>query len=111
MPESKKNPGEWKYYDVNLDAVREQLTQNVHLAGGLGKDEFAERQEYLDVLTTYLARRSRIPEAGEYEPTKPEKHLPDIDFDKMQSRSKFYEDDLEEADIEGDILILDPRQP
>jgi len=52
-----------------------------------------------------------VPEAGEYEPTKPEKHLPDIDFDKYQSRSKFYEDDLDELDQEGDVLILDPRFP
>ncbi len=26
MPDSVSNPGRWKYYDVDLDAVREQLT-------------------------------------------------------------------------------------
>ena len=50
------------------------------------------------MLTTYLARRSKVPEAGEYEPTKPEKHMPDVDFDKMISRTKFYEDDQDELD-------------
>lgn len=28
MPDSVANPGRWRYYDVDLDAVREQLTQD-----------------------------------------------------------------------------------
>lgn len=109
IPDSVKNPGEWRYYDVDLDAVREKLANNVFLAGGLQKDEFAERQDYLDVLSTYLERRYRKPEAGEYDPKLPEKHLPDIDFDKMQSRAQYYDQDEDEVDKEGDVLILDPR--
>ena len=42
----------------------------------------------------------------------PEKHIPEIAFDKMQSREQFYDEDLmDDQDREGDVLILDPRRP
>ena len=41
MPDSVANPGRWRYYDVDLDAVREQLTQDYLFAGGMNKKEFA----------------------------------------------------------------------
>ena len=38
-------------------------------------------------------------------------HLPDIDFDKMQSRAQYYDEDFEDdRDKEGDVLYLDPKQ-
>lgn len=34
MPDSVANPGRWVFYDVDLDAVREQIvTGNVYMAG------------------------------------------------------------------------------
>ena len=63
----------------------------------------------LNALKEYLSRKVKAPEVGQYDVKLPEKHLPDIDFDKMISRTKYFDED-EEADIEGDCLILDPRQ-
>lgn len=34
-----------------------------------------------------------------------------VDFDKMQSREAWLDEDLDDKDIEGDVLILDPTQP
>ena len=48
------------------------------------KEEFAERENFLEVLRTYLDRRNnKKPEAGQYDAKRPEKHIADIDFDKM----------------------------
>jgi hypothetical protein len=105
-----KNPGEWKYYEVDLDAVREQVANNVYLGGGpITQEKFIEKEEMLDALKEYLRRRTKVPEVGQYDVSLPEKHLPDIDFDKMVWRDKYLGDDSDE-DIEGDVLILDPRQ-
>ena len=109
-PEKVKKPGEWKYYEVDLDAVREQVAKNVFIAGGgATQEQFEEKEEMLNALKEYLRRKVKQPEVGQYDAKKPEKHLADIDFDKQIYRTKF-EDEDDEADIEGDCLILDPRQ-
>ena len=55
--------------------------------------------------------RNRKPEAGHYDVQFPEKHLPDVNFEKMKGRDIIEEDFLEdERDLEGDVLILDPHQ-
>ena len=62
-------------------------------------------------MSHYLGRKSRKqPEVGQYDIQFPEKHLPDIDFDKMQSRAQYYDEDFEDdRDKEGDVLYLDPK--
>ena len=100
-----------------MDAIKEEVSTNVYIGGGvnMGKEEFAEREDFLDVLRTYLDRKNnKKPEAGEYNVKRPdlETHLPDINFDKMQSRAQYYDEDFDdEVDKEGDVLYLDPRQP
>ena len=47
VPEGVINSGRWVFYDVDLDAVRAELAQNVYM----GKkdetnEEFAEREEF-----------------------------------------------------------------
>jgi hypothetical protein len=32
-PDSEKNPGQWKFYQIDLNAVRESLATNVYLGG------------------------------------------------------------------------------
>lgn len=60
----------------------------------------------------YLDRvNNKKPEPGQYDVQLPEKHMRDIDFDKMQSRADWADDDKDDKDLEGDVLILDPTQP
>ena len=115
MPDAVANPGSWKFYEVNLDAIKEEVATNVYFGGAasMTKDEFSDREDFLEVLRTYLDRKNnKKPEAGQYDAKRPEKHLADIDFDKMQSRAQYYDEDFDdELDKEGDVLYLDPRQP
>ena len=77
-PDKVKNPGEWKYYDVDLNAVREQVAQNIYLGGekDLTQEQYLEKENFLNVLSTYLNRvRDKKPEVGQYDVKLPEKHL------------------------------------
>ena len=76
--------------------------------GPIDQDEFLEKEEMLNALKEYLARKKKVPDVGTYDAKKPEKHLADIDFDKQVSRAKYFGEDSDE-DLEGDVLILDPR--
>ncbi len=109
MPDSVANPGRWRYYDVDLDAVREQLTQDYLFAGGMNKKEFAQREEFLTLLDEHIKRtNNRRPEHGDYDaPFNPEKNLGTLNFDKMTFR---YPQEIDDDDIEGDVLILDPEK-
>lgn len=87
IPESKLHPEQWKFYDANLDAVREEAT--VHdFARNLARDEFIAHEEQAKELEAYLKRRTKIPEAGEYnvrfDAIDPEK--PVVDFDRYPER-------------------------
>ena len=57
-PEKEKFPGQWKYYDVNLDAIKDQVSTNVYLGGAkdLTKEEYEEKEDFLNLLHTYLDR-------------------------------------------------------
>ena len=115
MPDKEKYPGKWKFYEVNLDAIKEQVATNVYIGGGkdMTQEEVEEREEFLAVLRAYLDRRSnRRPDPGAYDAEKPEKHVAEVNFDKMQSRAQYYDEDFDnDLDKEGDVLILDPREP
>jgi len=114
-PEKVKNPGKWKYYDIDLDAVREQVSTNVYLGGGVDmtREEWEDKDNFLKLLKIYLDKtKNKKPEIGQYDVKLPEKHLPDIDFDKMQSRAQYYDEDFDaDQDKEGDVLILNPHEP
>jgi hypothetical protein len=47
VPDSVLNPETWKYYDVNLDAVREELAKDVNFgAKNENRDDFLERENF-----------------------------------------------------------------
>lgn len=68
-PESVLKPGKWVFYDVDLDAVKEQLAKNVFFAGpGENQDEFKDRERFQYLLEEHLKRKNRkVPEHGSYE--------------------------------------------
>jgi hypothetical protein len=112
IPDNILNPGAWVFYDVDLDAVREQLAVgNVFMAGGgENQEEFAERMKFKYLLEEHIKRTNKkVPEAGDYEPYVKEEPKNIIDFNKMQARD-YPSKDLMEDDMEGDVLILNPEK-
>ena len=63
--EKELNPEQWKFYDVDLDAVREEIAKNVFI----GKSAFTE--EFNDLLHERNARKEKRPEFGTYNPYDP----------------------------------------
>ena len=54
MPDKLKNPGKWKYYDVDLDAVRAQIFQNIYFSGkDTDKEGFEEMEKFFKLLQAY----------------------------------------------------------
>lgn len=81
------------------------------MSGRLSQKDFAEREEFLELLDAHLKRtNSRKPEHGDYlKPFAPEPYNGALLFDKMTERNPqeiFGFDD----DIEGDVLVLDPSK-
>ena len=112
-PEKIKNPGRWRFYEVDLNSVREQLARDIYIGGAekLNKDAYQDHEEFLDLLHLYVDHfNNKKPAPGQYNVELPEKHVPGVDFDKMKSRDAEFDEDLDEKDVEGDVLILDPNQ-
>jgi hypothetical protein len=77
-------------------------------ANGENQEEFKERERFQHLLEEHIKRQSKkIPEHGSYANPYPVEEPRDIvGFDKMIGRETEKVDP--EADIEGDILILNP---
>jgi hypothetical protein len=43
IPDKVLNPGTWVYYDVDLDAVKEQLAKDYYFSGRMDPEEFKQR--------------------------------------------------------------------
>ena len=69
MPDSEANPGKWVFYDVDLDAVRAELAQNIYFgAKNESPEEFKDREEFQQMLEAHIKRiNNRKPEHGDYE--------------------------------------------
>lgn len=111
-PEKIRNPEKWKFYDFDLDAVREEIAKDIFLAGNLSKGEFKEREEFIDLLLEHKNRQVKIPPVGAYDPTSPKTQL-EHDFSKAQGRFAEAVEDIIGLDVdkEGDVLVLSPKKP
>eukprot|EP00347_Sterkiella_histriomuscorum_P001067 403373456 len=110
-PEKIQNPGKWRFYDYDLDVVREQLAKDIAFARNMSVEEFKEKEEFHDMIVERLKRQEKRPAVGQYDPERPETKI-EVDFSKAQGRDPYVDPDyLLERDIEGDVLILDPQKP
>jgi len=100
----------WRYYDVNLDAVREEIAKDVNFGVKREtKDEFKDREEFNHLLEEHMRRRDWAPDMGKYDPVNPNFQIQDhVGWDRMVGRDD--EEIDKDADKEGDILILDPSK-
>ena len=109
--EAELNPGEWKFYDANINAIKPEVGE-IQFAGGLNRDQFAEREEEFKRFLEYQARQNRRPEIGQYDvqygAVEPEPKAPD--FNKYTEREGLVKE-YEDQDVPGDVLILNPEKP
>jgi len=57
-PEKIRNPGRWRFYEVDLNTVKEQVAKDIYIGGAknLAREAFQEHEEFLDLLHVYLDR-------------------------------------------------------
>jgi len=110
IPDALLYPERWNFYDPNFNAVKENMEKGVQIAGGLTKDEFAEHEEFMSLMTGYFERQKKAPEIGQYNPRFDQLDPKDFapDFKKMLERNT---EAIEkpEGDVAGDNLILNPQ--
>jgi hypothetical protein len=114
VPLSKLHPEQWRFYDPDINAVKPEVG-DVLLAGGVEREDYLKKEQDRQVLVDYLNRHNnRKPALGQYDVNydgiDPERNVPDFE--------RYMERDMEPAghdkndrEIDGDVLILDPRLP
>lgn len=68
-PEKIKNPGRWRFYEVDLNSVREQLARDVYIGGAekLDREAYKDHEEFLKLLHLYVDRfNNKKPDPGQY---------------------------------------------
>jgi len=110
LPESVLHPEQWKFYDINIDAIKPEVG-DVEFAGGLNRDEFIEKEDDHNQFLAYRARQIKKPAVGQYNvkynAIEPEEKAPD--FNRYQERAAEPED-KEDMEVPGDVLILNPEK-
>jgi len=120
-PDKENHPEKWKYYDYDLNAVREEVAKQIDFAQGLSKGEFRDHEIFLELLTEHIKRHDKRPAVGHYDPERPETKI-EYDFGKLIPREPYvdpvsltliylYQDFMDDEDKEGDVLVLEPDKP
>lgn len=111
IPDKALKPEHWKFYDGDLDAVRE-VGPKPDFAQNMDIDEFVAHEEYVEARAEFQHKDEKMPEAGDYHPKKPQEKVPGGDFWKGEARDPFQDADMDaEFDREGDVLVLNGDKP
>jgi hypothetical protein len=70
-PEKIRNPGQWKFYDFDLDSVREEVAKDINFARNLPIEEFKDKEEFYNLLVEHIQRQDKRPAVGTYDPMSP----------------------------------------
>lgn len=84
-PEKDLFPERWRFYDFDLDAVREEIAKEITFARNLTAEQYKNKEEFHEILAEQLRRQEKRPEVGQYNPQQPETKI-EIDFSKAQGR-------------------------
>ena len=107
IPDKVINPEKWKFYDPNLDAIKE-VQQQYDFAQNLKLDEFIEKEEFNRDVEEYKRRHEKQPGVYSYDPQEPDTKIL-YDFGKREPRYKFEDNNfLEDFENKGDVLVLNP---
>ncbi|TNV82854.1 hypothetical protein FGO68_gene7211 [Halteria grandinella] len=111
-PDKVRNPGKWRFYDFDMNAIREEIAKEITFARNLTPQEFLQKEEFFHLLQEHNRRLEKQPGVGQYEPNdlyKPQ----EVDFSKARDR---FPNELKlemerDMDKDGDVLILSPKRP
>ena len=107
------NPERWEFYDPKLEAVR----PNTSVGGIFAKEDFLTfklKENEREMLREYLQMQHRVPDPGYYDPVFNllESGVAIPDFGRYLERSRIMtKEEIMQRDMEGDVLVLDPKQP
>lgn len=108
-PDKVTHPERWRFYDFDLDVVREEVAKDISFARNLSLEEFRGKEEFFNMLVEHNRRQEKRPPVGLYSPRDPFDKPIEVDFSKARGR---FEADLGlDEDREGDVLVLSPRRP
>eukprot|EP01017_Pseudomicrothorax_dubius_P035619 TRINITY_DN5021_c0_g1_i1.p1 TRINITY_DN5021_c0_g1~~TRINITY_DN5021_c0_g1_i1.p1 ORF type:complete len:329 (-),score=69.09 TRINITY_DN5021_c0_g1_i1:11-997(-) len=98
----------WKFYDVDINVVKEATAWQIALAKNLTREEYLIREEDYNEFKAYLGRQRKHPQVGQYRPRYKllDKRAPVPDFEKYPERKA--ESDYGDEPREGDVLLLSP---
>ena len=85
-PEKEKHPERWRFYDFDLDVVREELAKDISFARNLSLDEFRGKEEFFNMLVEHNRRQEKRPPVGLYSPRDPFDKPIEVDFSKARGR-------------------------
>lgn len=55
-PEKMLYPGKWRFYDYDLDVIREEVGKEIAFARGLSPEEFKRKEEFHEMLVEHNRR-------------------------------------------------------
>ena len=104
---------QWKHYDVNLDAYKE----NGKIGGKFAAEnleKFKLKEKEKEMLINYLNLNHRVPDPGFYEPIFQliESGVPVPKFERYLERSRIMtREEVLNTEADGDMLVLEPERP
>lgn len=90
-PDKLLYPERWRYYDYDLDVVREEVAKEIAFAGNLSLQRFREKEEFHEMLVEHLARKEKRPDIGQYDPQIMDTKF-EVDFSKAVGREPYYDE-------------------
>lgn len=90
-PEKAYFPEKWKFYDYDLDVIREEVAKEITFAKNLSLDTYKDKEEFYNLLVEHNKRQEKRPAVGTYDPERPEAKI-EVDFSKAQGRVQFVDD-------------------
>lgn len=90
-----------------MNAVKEEIAKDIAFGRNLTLEQFVDKHEFHEMLVEHIKRKEKRPAVGTYDPVSPKVNI-EVDFSKAQGREIPNYDLIDDQDIEGDVLILDP---
>ena len=63
-PDKDHFPEKWRFYDFDLDAIREQVGKDIAFARGLQPEVYKQKEDFHDLLVEHNRRQEKRPAVG-----------------------------------------------
>ena len=87
-PDRINNPGQWRFYDYDMGAIREEVAKEITFSKNLTRDQFNDKEEFYQLLVEHNIRQEKRPAVGHYDITIPSSAI-EVDFSKAKGRNEY----------------------